>query len=720
MLICFYNKFDMVAFLCYYSKHSTKGELSLNGDNIKEFIINNTIMVGEKKYVSTAKLDEIFMKYEISDEDLQLLYEFMDLEEIEVKDQDEININFNFSYDVETTDSIKMYLKEIGRFPLLTKDEEIKLFKEFNNGSKEAFNKIINCNLRLVVSIAKNFVRNKVPFLDLIQEGNLGLMKAAKKFDLSKGYKFSTYATWWIRQAITRSIADKSRIIRLPIHFLEQVKTVNKYIRQKESISGKTPSVKEIAAHFSVSEDLIREILASDYKIVSINSPVNEDGDVQLGELIPDKNTSNETDAESEEIQDFIDKSIVELAKKNQKLEDVISSEQIDKYNVNLDKLLSFDGLVISVHGFNLSDDYKRKHPKIKFVDGDLEVKKIVISNHLKHEIILKNRLYNTMTLESLGTMFGLTRERIRQISDKMMSRLSMRIKSGKSPISKETFNKEQARSEVFNCIDIVRTFINAYNVKPTLLDISALTKIKELLELSSNETNNYKRNFNSITKYCINKLQYSKNEFLKQDIITSLGLLESDLNNANERFRYEIDEAKRLPSNRKKEKEMKKTQNNIIRNIELLAYLRLYKDSINAYNGDIISIESLDKHMVINSATLNKILPNKSIHDYVVSKLSTKKVYNLNDVSRIIHMLKVKPTLDLIKRFENDGNGILETDNFVYETLKEARKYSIRETYDLEQLINFESTVKQDAIACDFKYVDDNTHNFTLDTLKK
>ena len=696
------------------------GKSKLIDNNIKDLIINNVVLIDEKKYVTTDKLNEIFMKYDISDEDIQVLNEFMNLEDIEVKGQDEIDIDFNFNYDVETTDSIKMYLKEIGRFPLLTKDEEIKLFKEFNNGSKEAFNKIINCNLRLVVSVSKNFARNNVPFLDLIQEGNLGLIKAAEKFDLSKGYKFSTYATWWIRQAITRSISNKSRIIRLPIHFLEQVKTVSKYIRQKESVSGETPNIKELAAHFNISEDSVREILASDYKITSINLPINEDGDAQLGELIPDKSISTEKAIENEEIQAFIDKLIIEIAKRDKRVEDVIDINQIDKYNIDLDKLLSFDGLVISVHGFDLSDDYKKRYPKVKFIEDDSEDKKIIISNHKKREIILKNRLNNTMTLESLGMIFGLTRERVRQITDKMISRLITKIEKGKSPISKETFNKERIRSRIFDCINFLSSFINYYNIKPTLLDISAFTKINELLELSSNKINNYWDNFNSIIKYCVDKLQNKENGFLKKEIIILLDSLEADISSKNTKLQFIIDEAKDLPSNKRKEKQIKNAQDDILRNIEFLDCLKVYKDLINSYNKDVISSEMLAGKKIIDYEVLNKILPNKSIHDYVVSKLSTKKVYNLNDVSRIIHMLKVKPTLDLIKRFENDGNGILETDNFVYETLKEARKYSIRETCDLEQLIDFESTVKQDDIACDFKYVDDNTHNFTLDTLKK
>ncbi len=676
-------------------------------DNIKEILLNNAIIIGEKKYVSTAKLDEIFMKYDISDEDLQLLYEFMDKEQIEIKDQADINTDFNFNYETETIQPIKMYLKEIGRFPLLTKDEELKLFEEFNNGSKEAFDKIINCNLKLVVSVAKNFIRSKVPFLDLIQEGNIGLMRAAEKFDFSKGYKFSTYATWWIRQSITRSIADKSRVIRLPIHYLERVDAVNKYIRQEELISEKTPSVMEIADHFGVSENLVRELLTNDYKMVSINAPVTEDGDTQLADLIPDKSISSEVKTESEEIQAFVDKLIAEIAKKYKK-EYVINNEQIDKYKVSLDKLLSFDGLVISVCGFNMSDDYKRRYPKVKFVSGDLEGKKIVINNHLKHEIILKNRLYNTMTLESLGQTFGLTRERIRQISDKMINKLSMKIKNGKSPISKETFDKEQIRSEIFECIDIVRSFTNSYNVKPTLLDISALTKIKGLLELFFNEANNYKRNFSLITKYCTSKLQSAKNEFSKHDIISVLDLLASDLAKANERFQLEIDENKHLVDSLKKEKEMRKISDNIIRNMELLDYLRIYKDSIVAYDGDVISLESLDNYITINSYILKKILPNTSIYDYVVTLLSGKSVYNLNDVLHTISILKVKPTFDLIKIFEVGGNGVLEIDNFVYNTLKKARKYSIREVVMLKDMLDYENGVdKKTNFTSNPKYTD-------------
>ncbi|HIT69540.1 MAG TPA: RNA polymerase sigma factor RpoD [Candidatus Aphodomonas merdavium] len=189
---------------------------------------------------------------------------------------------------VSIDDPVRMYLKEIGKVPLLTAEEEIEIAKRMEQGDELAKRKLAEANLRLVVSIAKRYVGRGMLFLDLIQEGNLGLIKAVEKFDYRKGYKFSTYATWWIRQAITRAIADQARTIRIPVHMVE---TINKLIRVSRQLLqelGREPLPEEIAHEMSISEDKVREIIKIAQEPVSLETPIGEEEDSHLGDFIPD------------------------------------------------------------------------------------------------------------------------------------------------------------------------------------------------------------------------------------------------------------------------------------------------------------------------------------------------------------------------------------------------------------------------------------------------
>ncbi|QUH21006.1 RNA polymerase sigma factor RpoD [Alkaliphilus sp. B6464] len=189
---------------------------------------------------------------------------------------------------VNIDDPVRMYLKEIGKVPLLSAEEEINLAKRMDAGDEEAKKKLVEANLRLVVSIAKRYVGRGMLFLDLIQEGNLGLIKAVEKFDYKKGFKFSTYATWWIRQAITRAIADQARTIRIPVHMVE---TINKLIRVSRQLLqelGRDPRPEEIAVEMDLSEDKVREILKIAQEPVSLETPIGEEEDSHLGDFIPD------------------------------------------------------------------------------------------------------------------------------------------------------------------------------------------------------------------------------------------------------------------------------------------------------------------------------------------------------------------------------------------------------------------------------------------------
>ena len=200
----------------------------------------------------------------------------------------EIDLESTLSKNIAVDDPVRMYLKEIGKVPLLSADEEVELAKRMEAGDEYAKQKLCEANLRLVVSIAKKYVGRGMLFLDLIQEGNLGLIKAVDKFDWTKGYKFSTYATWWIRQAITRSIADQARTIRIPVHMVE---TINKLIRVSRQLlqeNGREPTPDEIAVEMGITVEKVREILKIAQEPVSLETPIGEEEDSHLGDFIPD------------------------------------------------------------------------------------------------------------------------------------------------------------------------------------------------------------------------------------------------------------------------------------------------------------------------------------------------------------------------------------------------------------------------------------------------
>ncbi len=207
------------------------------------------------------------------------------------------NIDLSVPEGVGTEDPVRMYLKEIGKVPLLTSDEEIELAKRIELGDEEAKQRLAEANLRRVVSIAKRYVGRGMQFLDLIQEGNLGLIKAVEKFDYKKGYKFSTYATWWIRQAITRAIADQARTIRIPVHMVETINRVIRTSRQLLQELGREPSPEEIADKMNMPVDRVREIMKISQEPVSLETPIGEEEDSHLGDFIQDDHVAVPADA---------------------------------------------------------------------------------------------------------------------------------------------------------------------------------------------------------------------------------------------------------------------------------------------------------------------------------------------------------------------------------------------------------------------------------------
>ena len=276
-----------------------------NTDN-KQARINALIEKGKKNGVLTQKeLNDALSEMQISPEAYEKVLDSLEAmgvdvvsevteppeEELMMDDGEEFsaeNEDLSVPEGIATDDPVRMYLKEIGKVPLLTAEEELEIAQRMAAGDEEARKKLSESNLRLVVSIAKRYVGRGMQFLDLIQEGNLGLIKAVEKFDYSKGYKFSTYATWWIRQAITRAIADQARTIRIPVHMVE---TINKLIRVSRQLLqeyGREPTPEEIAKEMGVSEEKVREITKIAQEPVSLETPIGEEEDSHLGDFIPD------------------------------------------------------------------------------------------------------------------------------------------------------------------------------------------------------------------------------------------------------------------------------------------------------------------------------------------------------------------------------------------------------------------------------------------------
>ena len=265
----------------------------------KRNILKELVERGKSKGMLTYKeIMDAFEDIDLNPEQIEKIYETVEnvgidlvgdvdaeMEEIQNADED---LDLSIPEGISIDDPVRMYLKEIGKVPLLTAEEEKELAQKMEEGSVEAKKRLAEANLRLVVSIAKRYVGRGMLFLDLIQEGNLGLIKAVEKFDYTKGFKFSTYATWWIRQAITRAIADQARTIRIPVHMVE---TINKLIRVSRQLLqelGREPTPEEIAAEMNMSVDKVREIMKISQEPVSLETPIGEEEDSHLGDFIPD------------------------------------------------------------------------------------------------------------------------------------------------------------------------------------------------------------------------------------------------------------------------------------------------------------------------------------------------------------------------------------------------------------------------------------------------
>lgn len=287
-------------------------EQNNNIKSLKATLKELTDLGREKGMLTYREIENAFEKFDITPEQIEKVYETLEKMGIEVvadniDDEDFEDFQFNeedVDVDVDVKedlddlslpegigidDPVRMYLKEIGKIPLLQGDEEIELAKRMEQGDEEAKKRLAEANLRLVVSIAKRYVGRGMLFLDLIQEGNLGLIKAVEKFDYRKGFKFSTYATWWIRQAITRAIADQARTIRIPVHMVETINKLIRVSRQLVQELGRDPTPEEIAKEMGMSEEKVREIMKISQEPVSLETPIGEEEDSHLGDFIPDE-----------------------------------------------------------------------------------------------------------------------------------------------------------------------------------------------------------------------------------------------------------------------------------------------------------------------------------------------------------------------------------------------------------------------------------------------
>ena len=273
--------------------------MNVSEQKLNEIIAGIIENYGKKGSISTNALCDVMEKIDTDASQMDFVYKSLSEAGIQIVDEDQRDKELfeQALSDIGLDDPVKMYLKDIGRVPLLSADEEIELARRMQENDEAAKKRLSEANLRLVVSIAKRYVGRGMLFLDLIQEGNLGLMKAVEKFDYQKGFKFSTYATWWIRQSITRAIADQARTIRIPVHIVETINKLTRVQRVLLQELGREPTPSEIAEKMGVTEDRVREIQKIAQDPVSLETPIGEEEDSHLGDFIEDEKTITPSDS---------------------------------------------------------------------------------------------------------------------------------------------------------------------------------------------------------------------------------------------------------------------------------------------------------------------------------------------------------------------------------------------------------------------------------------
>ena len=361
-------------------------------ENIVKFQekLRELVSLGKKKkgILEIQEINDFFSDMELDSDQMEKVFDYLEANNVDVlrisnddddipddivmSDEDDIDvekIDLSVPDGISIEDPVRMYLKEIGKVPLLSAEEEVELAKRMADGDEEAKKRLAEANLRLVVSIAKRYVGRGMLFLDLIQEGNLGLIKAVEKFDYHKGFKFSTYATWWIRQAITRAIADQARTIRIPVHMVETINRMSKMQRKLTLELGYEPSTKELATALDMTEEKVLEIMQIAREPASLETPIGEEDDSNLGDFVADNNTvTPEANIESVMLREHIDVLLQDLKDRERE---------------------------VIILRFGLRDG----HPR---------------------------------TLEEVGKIFNVTRERIRQIEAKALRKLRNPVRSKK------------------------------------------------------------------------------------------------------------------------------------------------------------------------------------------------------------------------------------------------------------------------------------------------
>ncbi len=273
--------------------------MNISEQQLGELLEGIVTAYGKKGNITTNQLCDITEKYDVNPTQIDFIYKSLGEAGIQIVDEDKRDQELfeQALSDIGLDDPVKMYLKDIGRVPLLSAEEEVDLAKRMQENDEAAKKRLSEANLRLVVSIAKRYVGRGMLFLDLIQEGNLGLMKAVEKFDYQKGFKFSTYATWWIRQSITRAIADQARTIRIPVHMVETINKLTRVQRLLLQELGREPTPAEIAEKMGVTEERVHEIIKIAQDPVSLETPIGEEEDSHLGDFIEDEKTTTPSDS---------------------------------------------------------------------------------------------------------------------------------------------------------------------------------------------------------------------------------------------------------------------------------------------------------------------------------------------------------------------------------------------------------------------------------------
>lgn len=727
----------------------------MNDTQLINMINKNVEIENGKKSISFEKLDNVFLN-DLSEDDINRLYDILEEENIEIKSDNlnDDNVYYDIDKEAPMLDGVKNYLRLIGQYPLLTAEEEVYLAEQVKLGNKSARDKLINSNLRLVVSIAKKYNTTSMTMDDRIQEGNLGLAKAVEKFDPTKGYRFSTYATWWIRQAITRAIADKEKSIRLPVHYVEEIKKVQKFIKEYEQKNNIYPTKSEIAKELDMSVKKVEDILKNSIEVSSLNRTIGDDDDSTLEDFISDDSLPIEGSTEDKFLGKDIEKILKDVANYGNKKENIVKDEIIEnlelkkkseleylfsykglitdvygydfsksikeRYNYinfipskenklifnnekkevyelySLKKLLSYQGLVTDVYGYELPESFKNQYPYVKFHDGDL--KKIMVDHYKKNEIILESRINKTMTLQELGIMFGLTRERIRQLYEKMKSRLKRNILYGKTSIEREVYEKEKLRHEVIKATEEIKNIMNLYNSNLTLYEIDCAFELNQRYEILNNIIKSIYGKIQIIKDNCMDILV--NEEVSKEKLLTSLEKIKENLKLERKKQEVIAKEKELVGKNTQKFEELDAKEKQCIKMVSSIdkKILNILISNAEALSGNSkINVNKFINNIYMPVSTIFEgINLNKTPYKDILLSLSSNNIVLLEEVKVKTMYMSRKKDIKFLKSINDEFPTNIKK-SWVHEVVDEVKRkeYSIQEYIDLKQYINLEEEKK-------------------------